>query len=215
MARRVCHLCMVMFSNGAMWNIRLFPEPVGATIKKSQPLTNPSTTILWLSVIFLKTNFLFLPVSIASCMFISYASFSVFTSKPSACQVPGSSVVKIDLTRKSISWLDIANDILGRHTAGQKYSALQVRKVRFLTDHLTSRNCKQALRKSTYWHSNVFRSLQMQCRVFCTCTKIFLASKQVRKSWYSRAKKTTLILYTHAAIQVQAFWRKLKKLRFI
>ena len=134
MARRVCHLCMVMFSNGAMWNIRLFPEPVGATIKKSQPLTNPSTTILWLSVISLKTNFLFLPVSIASCMFISYASFSVFTSKPSACQGkdwPGSSVLKIDLTRKSISWLDIANDILGRHTAGQKYSALQVRKVRF------------------------------------------------------------------------------------
>ena len=94
-----------------------------------------------------------------------------------------------------------------------EYSALQARKVHFPTDHLTSRNRKQSLRKSTYWHSNVFRSLQMQCRVFCTCTKIFLASKQVRKSWYSRAKKTTLILYTHAAIQVQAFWRKLKKLR--
>ena len=60
MARHFCHLCKVMFLNGAMWNIRLFPEPVGATIKKSQPLTNPSTTILWLSVISLKTNFLFL-----------------------------------------------------------------------------------------------------------------------------------------------------------
>ena len=83
----------------------------------------------------------------------------------------------------------------------------------FPTDHLTSRNWKQSLRKYTYWHSNVFRSLQIQCRVFCTFTRIFLASKQVRKSWYSKAKKNTLILYTHAAIQVQAFWRKLKKLR--
>ena len=175
---------------------------------------NPSTTIFWLSVISLKPSFLFLFASIMSCTFIFY--FSVFTSKPNACQGkdwPGSSVLKIDLTRKSISWLDITNDILGRHTTGQKYSALQVRKVRFLTDHLTSRNYKQALRKSTYWHSNAFWSLQMQCHVFCACTQIFLASKQVRKSWYSRTKKTTLILYTHAAIQVQAFWRKLKKLR--
>ena len=104
---------------------------------------------------------------------------------------PGSSVLKIDLTRKSISWLDIANDILGCHTAGQKYSALQARKVRFLTDHLTSRNCKQALRKSTYWHSNVFRSLEMQSHLFCACTEIFLASKQVRKSLYSGTLKTT------------------------
>ena len=127
-----------------------------------------------------------------SCTFIFYFSFTVFTSKPNACQGkdwPGSNVLKIHLTRKSISWLDITNDILGRLTAGQKYSALQVRKVRFLTDYLASRNYKQALRKSTYWHSNVFRSLQMQCHVFCACTKIFLASKQVRKSWYSRTKK--------------------------
>ena len=164
---------------------------------------NPSTTIFWLSVISLKPSFLFLSASITSCTFIFYFSFTVFTSKPSACQRkdwPRSSVLKIDLTRKSISWLDIANDILGCHTASQKYSALQARKVCFLTDHLTSRNCNQALRKSTYWHSSVFRSLQMQCHVFCACTEIFLASKQVRKSWYSRTKKTTLILYTHAAI---------------
>ena len=177
---------------------------------------NPSTTIFWLSVISLKPSFLFLSASITSCTFIFYISFTVFTSKPSACQRkdwPRSSVLKIDLTRKSISWLDIANDILGCHTASQKYSALQARKVRFLTDHLTSRNCNQALRKSTYWHSNGFRSLQMQCHVFCACTQIFLASKQVRISWYSMTKKTTLIVYTHAAIQVQAFWRKLKKLR--
>ena len=177
---------------------------------------NPSTTIFWLSVISLKPSFLFLSASITSCTFIFYFSFTVFTSKPSACQgkdLPGSSVLKIDLTRKSISWLDIANEILGHHTAGQKYSVLQARKVCFLTDHLTSRNCKQALRKSTYWHSNVFRSLQMQCHLFCACTEIFVSSKQVRKLLYSRTKKTTLILYTHAAIQVQAFWRKLKKLR--
>ena len=179
---------------------------------------NPSTTIFWLSVVSLKPSFLFLSASIMLCTFIFYFFFTVFTSKPSACQGkdwPRSRVLKIDLTRKSISWLDIANDILGCHTAGQKYSALQARKVRFLTDHLTSRNCKQALRKSTYWLSNVFRSLQMQCHVFCACSKIFLASKQVRKSLYSGTKKTTgtLILCTHAAIQVQAFWRKLKKLR--
>ena len=178
---------------------------------------NPSTTIFWLSVISLKPSFLFLSASITLCTFIFYFSFTVFTSKPSACQGkdwPRSRVLKIDLTRKSISWLDIANDILGRHTTGQKFSVLQARKVRFLTDHPTSRNCKQALRKSTYiyWHSNVFRSLQMQCHVFCACTEIFLASKRVRKSLYSRTKKTTLILYTQAAIQVQAFWRKLKKL---
>ena len=123
MARHFCHLCKVMFLNGAMWNIRLFPEPAGATIKKSWPLTNPSTTVLWLSVISLKPSFLFLPVSIALYTFISYASFTVFTSKPNACQGkdwPGSSFLKIDLTRKSISWLDIPNNTLGRHTAGQK-----------------------------------------------------------------------------------------------
>ena len=124
MAGYFCCLCKVMFSSGAMWNIRLFPEPIGATIKKSRPLTNrPSTTILWLSVISLKPSFLFLPVSIALGTFISYASFTVFTSKPSACQGkdwPGSSFLKIDLTRKSISWLDIPNDTLGCHTAGQK-----------------------------------------------------------------------------------------------
>ena len=111
------------FLNGAMWNIRLFPEPVGATIKKSWPLTNPSATVLWLSVISLKPSFLFLLVSISLYTFISYASFTVFTSKPSACQRkdwPGSSFLKIDLTRKSISWLDIPNNTLGRHTAGQK-----------------------------------------------------------------------------------------------
>ena len=123
MARHFCHLCKVMFLNGAMWNIRLFPEPVGATIKKSWPLTNLSATVLWLSVISLKPSFLFLLVSIASYTFISYASFTVFTSKPSLCQGkdwPGSSFLKIDLTRKSISWLDIPNNTLGHHTPGQK-----------------------------------------------------------------------------------------------
>ena len=111
---------------------------------------NPSTTIFWLSVISLKPSFLFLAASITSCTFIFYFSFTVFTSKPSACQRkdwPRSSVLKIDLTRKSISWLDIANDILGCHTASLKYSALQARKVRFLTDHLTSRNCKSSFEK--------------------------------------------------------------------
>ena len=123
MARHFCHLCKVMFLNGAMWNIRLFPEPVGATIKKSWPLTNPSATVLWLSVISLKPSFLFLLVSIASYTFISYASFTVFTSKPSDCQGkdwPGSSFLKIDLTRKNISWLDIPNNTLGCHIAGEK-----------------------------------------------------------------------------------------------
>ena len=66
MARHFCHLCKVMFLNGAMWNIRLFPEPAGATIKKSWPLTNLSATVLWFSVISLKPSFLFLLVSIAS-----------------------------------------------------------------------------------------------------------------------------------------------------
>lgn len=31
--------CYCTFSNGAMWNVRLFPEPVDATIKTSRPLT--------------------------------------------------------------------------------------------------------------------------------------------------------------------------------
>ena len=215
MAECFCYLCKVMFSNGAMWNIRLFPEPVGATIKKSWPLTNPSTTILWLSVISLKPSFLFLPLSIALGTFISYASFAVFTPKPSAWQGrdwPGSSFLKIDLTKKAFpDWISLTTRRPENWLI--KYSVLQARKVHFPTDHLTSRNRKQALRKSTYWHSNVFQSLQMQCYVFCTYTEIFLVSKQVRKSWYSRTKKTTLILYKHAAIQVQAFWRKLKKLR--
>ena len=36
-----------MFSNGAMLiYVRLFPEPVGATIKKSRSLTYPATNIL-------------------------------------------------------------------------------------------------------------------------------------------------------------------------
>ena len=54
----------------------------------------------------------------------------------------------------------------------------------------------------------------MHCCVFCMCNEIFLVSKQIRKSWYSKTKKK-LHLYTHAAIhdQVQEFWRKPKKLR--
>ena len=40
-------LCKTMFSSGAMLvYVRLFPEPVGATIKKSRSLTYPSTNIL-------------------------------------------------------------------------------------------------------------------------------------------------------------------------
>ena len=31
--------CYCTFANGAMWNVRLFPEPVDATIKTSRPLT--------------------------------------------------------------------------------------------------------------------------------------------------------------------------------
>ena len=43
-----------MFSNGAMWSVRLFPGFGDATIKKSWPLTNPSTTIPWFCPIYLK-----------------------------------------------------------------------------------------------------------------------------------------------------------------
>ena len=115
MAECFCYLCKVMFSNGAMWNIRLFPEPIGTTIKKSGPLTNPSTTILWLSVISLKPSFLFLPLSIALGTFISYASFAVFTPKPSAWQGrdwPGSSFLKIDLTKKAFpDWISLTTHL--------------------------------------------------------------------------------------------------------
>ena len=95
-----------------------------------------------------------------------------------------------------------------------KYSALQVRKVCFPTDHLTTRNWKQALRQSTYW------LLAFQCLPITTdallCIlhmRYFLVSKQIRKSWYSKTLKKKLHLYTRRAIQVQEFWRKPKKLR--
>ena len=43
---RFCYV-KTMFSSGAMLvYVRLFPEPVGATIKKSRSLTYPSTNIL-------------------------------------------------------------------------------------------------------------------------------------------------------------------------
>ena len=127
MARHFCHLCKVMFLNGAMWNIRLFPEPVGATIKKSWPLTNLSATVLWLSVISLKPSFLFLLVSIALYTFISYASFTVFTSKPSVRQGkdwPGSSFLKLTSQEKAFpDWISLTTHLavtpLARKLAGQ------------------------------------------------------------------------------------------------
>ena len=63
-----------MFLNSSvMWNIRLFPEPFGTTIKKSWPLTNPST-IFWLSVISLKPSFL----SYQHQLLRAYAHFLLF-----------------------------------------------------------------------------------------------------------------------------------------
>lgn len=50
--------CYCTFSNGAKWNVRLFPGPVDATIKKSRPLTNSFNTILCFSLISLKPSFL-------------------------------------------------------------------------------------------------------------------------------------------------------------
>ena len=40
MARFFCYLFKLMFSNSAMWNVRLFPEPFGATMN---PLTGNGT----------------------------------------------------------------------------------------------------------------------------------------------------------------------------
>ena len=155
-AQFFCYLCKLMFSNGAMWNTRLFPEPVGANIKKSRSLANPSTLSFdYCNFVEGSSRFVYVP-------FLSFLPCLHFKAK---C-LPENWPVK--------------------------YSALQVRKVCFPTDHLTTRNRKQAFsRKSTYLRlAFVFRSLQIHCCVFCTCTvKIFLASRQIRKSWYSETKK--------------------------
>ena len=115
MAQFFCYLCKLMFSNGAMWNTRLFPEPVGANIKKSRSLANPSTLSFdYCNFVEGSSRFVYVP-------FLSFLPCLHFKAK---C-LPENWPVK--------------------------YSALQVRKVCFPTDHLTARNWKQALRKSTYW----------------------------------------------------------------
>ena len=114
MAQFFCYLCKLMFSNGAMWNTRLFPEPVGANIKKSRSLANPSTLSFdYCNFVEGSSRFVYVP-------FLSFLPCLHFKAK---C-LPENWPVK--------------------------YSALQVRKVCFPTDHLTTRNRKQAFRKSTY-----------------------------------------------------------------
>ena len=124
MAQFFCYLCKLMFSNGAMWNTRLFPEPVGANIKKSRSLANPST------------------LSFDYCNFVEGSSHFMY--------VPFLSF---------LPWNKLSESL-----------------------------------PTCVWLYNVFRSLQIHCCVFCTCTvKIFLASRQIRKSWYSETKKTTFV----------------------
>ena len=118
MARHFCHLCKVMFLNGAMWNIRLFSEPVGATIKKSWPLTNPSTTVLWLSVISLKPIPIFTGVN--RFVYVHFLCFLYCLHFKAKC-----------LPRKGLAWIKFFENwrhkkkhfligYLGHHTAGQK-----------------------------------------------------------------------------------------------
>ena len=74
-------------------------------------------------------------------------------SKFQAMDSPGSSFQRTDVTRWSVSWLDIPNNTHLSHRRPEnwpvKISMLQARKVCFPTDNLTSRNRKRALRKST------------------------------------------------------------------
>ena len=113
MAQFFCYLYKLMFSNGAMWNTRLFPEPVGTNIKKSRSLANPSTLSFdYCNFVEGSSRFVYVP-------FLSFLPCLHFKAK---C-LPENWPVK--------------------------YSALQVRKVCFPTDHLTTRNRKQAFRKST------------------------------------------------------------------
>ena len=86
-----------------------------------------------------------------------------FTSKPSKCQAKdscGSSFQKTNGTRQSVSWLVILNDTPPSHHRPEnwavKNSALQTKKIRFSTDHLTNRNRKRALRKPWYQCSDHF-----------------------------------------------------------
>ena len=116
MAQFFCYLCKLMFSNSAMWNTRLFPEPVGANIKKSRSLANPST------------------LSFDYCNFVEGNSRFVYV------HFLLSFLPCLHFKAKCLPENWPVND-----------SALQVRKVCFLTyQHLTTRNWKQALRKSTY-----------------------------------------------------------------
>ena len=156
-----------MFLNGAMWNSKLFPEPVGANIKKSQLLANQVLPLSFDYCNFVEGKSTFFTGS-SRFVYVHFLSFLPCLHFKAKC-LPG-------------NW-------------SVKYSALQVRKVCFPTDpHLTTRNWKQALRKSTYW------LLAFQCLPITTDSllcilhmRYFLASKQIRKSWYSKAKKTTLV----------------------
>ena len=89
---------------------------------------------------------------IALCTFIPFTSY---TSKPSECQakdLPGSNYSRTNITRLIVSWLDIPNDTPPSHCQPENWLVKnitpQARKVHFPADHQTSRNQKQALRKS-------------------------------------------------------------------
>ena len=63
--------------------------------------------------------------------------------------------------------------------------------------------------KFVNWFSSIFQSLQIHCHVFCdVADSSSVKTNQEIMIFTAQNKK-----YRHLAIQVQAFWRKPKKLR--
>ena len=177
-----------MFSNGAMWNTRFFPEPAGANIKKSWSLANPST-LPFDYCNFVEGQFPFFTGS-SRFVYVHFLSFLPCLHFKAKC-LPENWPVKL--------------------------SALQVRKVCFLSDpHLTTRNEKQAFRKSTCLLL-AFQCLPITTDSLLCILHMYWDISSVKTNQeimiFKDKKKLPVHLYTHQAIQVQEFWRKPKKLR--
>ena len=145
-----------MFSNGLMWNVRFFSW---ACWRNHQEIS--TTFVLFYHYPLILCDFFEAKFPLTGrCLSLSVHSFTMlptlYFKAKSECQAmdsPGSSFQRTDVTRWSVSWLDIPNNTHLSHRRPEnwpvKISMLQARKVCFPTDHLTSRNRKRVLRKST------------------------------------------------------------------
>ena len=119
--------------------------------KKISTTNLPSTTVLWFSLISLKLSLL-TPAGVNRFVCVHFLRFLQFKVKWVPSQ--GFAWIKFpENERNKMKSFLIGYPEHPRHTAGQKTGQLKIARcrrenIRFPADHLTSRNRKQALRKS-------------------------------------------------------------------